>query len=291
MKTKAVIPCLATLAIVVLGFSEVSGFNPATHIYITEHLYPQYAWSVDLSYGSIAPDIDQYVADPDKWKTAYTDTHRDYSDLTASSIGWTQRVFAIAWRSHGEVCGADRYAHFVDPLTGSNEDGGYVILMAEQLQAYLLQYNLDLPDEVAHFAIETAVDLLMQNNVDHGLGHKVLWTSLWRSWEDRNLLTRVLVLRDHRTDFLTLATAELTFRTVIYRYAAALDLPDPSNIAAVAELGAELSEELFGQPATKKDLLAILSAAMIVCQTTYEDAVTDTILLIKADPACHQFCH
>lgn len=286
MKTKAVIPCLAALAIVVLGCSEVQGFNPATHIYITEHVYPRYAWSVDLSYGSIAPDIDQYVADPLNWPTAYTDTHSAYADLTAFSIGWTQRVFAIGWRSHGEVCGADLYAHFVDPGVGLG--GGYVVVMAEQLQEYLLQeYQLDLPDEVAHFAIETAVDLLMQNHVDHGLGQKVLRASLCRSWEDRNLLTRVLVLRDHRTDFLTLATAELTFRTVIDRYAAALALPKPLNIAAVAELGAELSQELFGQPATKEELLAILSAAMEVCRSTYRQAVMDTISRIAADPACH----
>jgi hypothetical protein len=282
MKTKVVIPCLAALAIVVLGFSEVRGFNPATHIYITEHVY-QYAWSVDLAYGSIAPDIDQYVADPSAWPTAYEDTHFNYSDLTAFSIGWTQRIFAIGWRSHGEKCGADLYAHFVDPFTGNDSEGGYVVLMAAELKKYLP----DLPDEVAHFAIETAVDLLMQNNVDHGLGQKVLRASLFRSREDRNLLTRVLVLRDHRTDFLTLATAELTFRTLVAEYAAALSLPKPLNIAAVAALGAELSQELFGQAATKEELLGILSAAMDVCRTTYRPAVMDTISRIAADPTCH----
>ena len=95
------------------------------------------------------------------------------------------------------------------------------------------------------------------------------------------------MLRDHRTDLLTLATAEITFRTVVGRYAAALSLPKPLNIDAVAELGAELSQELFGQSATKEELLAILSAAMDVCSSTYKGAVNETILRIAADPACH----
>jgi hypothetical protein len=149
------------------------------------------------------------------------------------------------------------------------------------------QFFPNLPDEVAHFAVETAVDLLMRNNVDHGLGLKVLRASLFRSWEDRNLLTRVLVLRNHKTDFLTLATAELTFRTVVDRYAAALALPEPLNIDAVAELGAELSQELFGQAATKEELLGILWAAMDVCSSNYESAVMHTISQIAADTECH----
>jgi hypothetical protein len=270
---------------VVLGFSEVQAFNPATHIYITEHIYPQYAWSVDLAYGSIAPDIDQYVADPTKWETAYEDTHQTYSDLTPFAIGLTQRLFAIGWRSHGEKCGADRYAHFEDP--GIGLPGGYVTVMSGALNDLLTDNGLPpLPEEVAHFAIETAVDLLMQNNVDRSLARKILRASLFRSWEDRNLLTRVLVLRDHQTDFLTLATAELTFRTIVQRYAAALGLPYPLNISAVAALGAELSQELFGQQATKEELLAILQAAMQVCRETYGPAVMNTMHRIAADPAC-----
>ena len=282
MKTKILILCLAAMAIVVLGFSEGQAFNPATHIYITEHLYPQYAWSIDLAYGSIAPDIDQYVADPAKWPMAYVDTHQTYSDLTQSGIGLTQKLFAVGWRSHGEICGADLYAHFIDPFTGNDGDAGYVTVMAAALQGLIP----GLPEEVAHFAIETAVDLQMRNNVDHSLGQKVLRASLFRSWEDRNLLTRVLVLRDHRTDLLTLVTTELTFRTIVQRYAAALALPYPLNINAVAALGAELSQELFGQPATKEQLLVILQAAMEVCRTTYGPAVMQTIHRIATDPAC-----
>jgi hypothetical protein len=285
MKAKLLISCLAVMAIMVLGFSEVQAFNPATHIYITEHVYPYLAWSIDLAYGSIAPDIDQYVPDPGKWLTAYKDTHQDYSDLTQSAMGLTQKLFAIGWRSHGEICGADLYAHIIDPFTGNDGDAGYVTAMAAELKRRIP----GLPDDVAHFAVEAAVDLLMRNCVDHSLGQKVLRASLFRSWEDRNLLTRVLVMQnpnDH-PDFLTLATAELTFRSIVQRYAAALALPNPLNVDAVASLGAQLSQELFGQSATKEQLLVILAAAIGVCESTYRDAVTDTILRIKGDPACH----
>lgn len=287
MKTKLLSLCLSVLAIVVFEFSEVQAFNPATHIYITEHVYPQYAWSIDLAYGSIAPDIDQYVADPTKWETAYEDTHQDYSDLTQSAIGLTQKLFAVGWRSHGEICGADLYAHFVDPFTGKKKVGGYVTSMSSVLMEVLEQAGFPVPEDVAHFAVEAAVDLLMRNNVDQSLGQKVLRASLFRSWEDRNLLTRVLVLREDQTDFLTLATAELTFRTIIEQYAAALALPSPDNVEAVAALGAELSQELFGQPATKEELLGILTAAMDVCGDTYGPAVMHTIYRIATDKACH----
>ncbi len=281
MKTKMFFSFLVLLAIVVLGISEGQAFSPATHIYITEHTYPDYAWSINLAYGSIAPDIDQYVSDPSAWPTAYIDTHQTYSNLLPSAIGLTQKLFAVGIRSHGEICGADLYAHFKDPELGLN--GGYVPVMAAALQGFIPT----LSDGVAHFAIETAVDLLMRNNVDRSLGQKVFYASLFRSWEDRNLLTRVLVLRDHRTDFLTLATAELTFRTLVQRYGLALALPYPLNINAVAGLGAELSQELFGQPATKEQLLDILMAAMSVCQETYGLAVMNTIHQISIDPACH----
>lgn len=285
MKTKRLVLCLAVMAMMVLGFSEAHAFNPATHVYISEHLYPRYAWSIDLAYGAIAPDIDQYVSDPARWPTAYEDTHLNYSNLRPWAIGSTQKVFALGWHSHGEQCGADRYAHLMDPYTG--RPGGYVIFMSGVLNNSLISLGLSpLPEDVAHFAIETAVDLLMQNNVDRSLALKVLRASLFRSWEDRNLLTRVLVLRDRRTDFLTLATSELTFRTIVDRYASALALPEPLNIQAAADLGAQLSQELFGLPATKEELLQILHLALALCEGTYESAIINTISRIAADPAC-----
>lgn len=94
------------------------------------------------------------------------------------------------------------------------------------------------------------------------------------------------MLRDRRTDFLTLATAELSFRAIVQRYAAALALPNPLNISAIASLGAELSQELFGQAATKEELLGILWAAMAVCKDTYGHAVMKTIHHIAVDRAC-----
>lgn len=285
MKKDFLIPCLMSLAIAVLGASEIQAFSSATHIYITDRVYPRYAWSLDLAYGSIAPDIDLYLADPNKWETAYEDTHQTYSDLTLFAVGLTQKLFAVGWRSHGEVCGADLYAHFVDPL--DEGDTGYVLAMVKALNEFLVaQGQAPLPDLIAHFAVEMAVDLLLQNYVDRSLGDKLLKATLYRSWLDRNLLTRVLVLDDHRTDFLTLALGELRFRTIIERYAEALSLPYPQNIDAVAALGAELSQALFGFPANKEQLMGILGAAMYVCADTYLQAVTNTIHFIATDHTC-----
>ena len=54
-------------------------------------------------------------------------------------------------------------------------------------------------------------------------------------------------------------------------------LPYPTNVTAVAGLCAELSQELFGQSATKEELLGILWAAMAVCQDRYGLAIMETI--------------
>jgi len=198
-----------------MGATFVQDFNSATHIYIAERVFPNWFNKIDLFYGSIAPDLALYVANPEKWPTAFGDTHYNYIDLRRYAWSSAQRAFAVGWLTHNEIWGADFYAHGLFP-----DYNGYVNQKAKELKKIAKEkLEIDLDTEFAHFAIEVAIDLLLKWNDDSKLGEKLLEANLLRSWEDRNLLVRVLVWKERRTDWITLALRELTFRNLVGRYA------------------------------------------------------------------------
>ena len=110
----------------------VRAFNPAAHIYIAERVFEGCGDKIDLFYGSIAPDLAMYVANPDtSWPDAFTDTHEQFRDLRGYAFGATQKAFAKGWWTHNQISGADYYAHINDPL--SLGPYGYVVNKASAL--------------------------------------------------------------------------------------------------------------------------------------------------------------
>jgi hypothetical protein len=175
---------------IILGLSIAHAFNSATHLYIAQRVFQ--VQDIDLYYGSIAPDLALY-ADPGKWPTSFEDTHYNYIDLRSYALGFTQKAFALGWLTHNEAWGADYYAHRVNPL-GNNTcvtQGYYQGYVIEK--ACLLAGRTGIDPEFAHYAVETAIDLLLRSNDDPQLGKKLLNANLFRSWVDRNLLAKVLV--------------------------------------------------------------------------------------------------
>lgn len=262
------------LAVVTLTLAPTlaPAFNPATHIYIADQLFPESAHKVDLYYGSTAPDIANSVTNEEHWPTAFRDTHYRFKDLRRCAIGPTQMAFANGWLTHNEKWGADYYAHKVSP---DGTKPGYVIQKAGLL---LEEFGLDtdLTLGFAHFAIEVAIDLLLKNE-DPQLGGKLLTANLLRSWQDRNLMVRVLVWKYNRTDWLTLATAELTFRDLVGRYAWALSLPYPWDRIALVQLGTQLAQELYGIDASFGEVWQILGAAIDLCEEDYNDMIESVV--------------
>jgi hypothetical protein len=63
MKTRWLVPGLAA-APTLFAASEARAFGSATLVSIGERVFPQCAWSADFACGSIATDIEPYVADP-----------------------------------------------------------------------------------------------------------------------------------------------------------------------------------------------------------------------------------
>lgn len=230
-------------------------FNPAAHLYIADRVYPFALDKIDLYYCSTAPDLSMYVDPPENWTDGFMDTH--YT-ATLPFTWWkpVQRACAKGWQTHNEIWGADHYAHGTYP----NYDG-YVILQAEALATQFPILH-DPPDfELAHFAIEVAIDLLLIENDDHYLGQKLVAAALLRSPEDLNLMAKAFV-SGNNPNLQTLSAAESTFRNLIITYAKALSLPDPFRMMALGEFGYQISQGLIS-PA---EVQVILRAAMDLCE-------------------------
>ncbi|MGD9350875.1 MAG: hypothetical protein PVF71_14525 [Desulfobacterales bacterium] len=259
-------------------------FNPLAHIYIAEHACPNCGPKVDYYYGSIAPDIALYVADPAAWPASFEDTHEDEDYIDPSDFAWgsTQEAFAQGWLTHGQnsdLPGADYFAHiqYTRNPPGDPSSPGYVIEKADELSNV---YSGIIDIDFAHYVIEATIDLLLKGD-DPTLPGKLFFANLFRSWQDRSLLMRVYVWRwsQRRTDWLTLATAELTFRQLVNRYAMALMMPAPMDAQALAELGAELASELFGLDGITAEMLLdeILPAATSICENDYQNPIMEAI--------------
>jgi len=119
--------------------------------------------------------------------------------------------------------------------------------------------------------------LLLRNNDDPKLGKKLLNAILFRSWIDCYLLAKGLFWEEKRTDWQTLATAELTFRNLVSRYAIALALPSPYNEKAFAKLGAQLALELYEIDISQEEVLNILETAITLCEGDYKEAINYAI--------------
>jgi hypothetical protein len=234
MKKLLVVSTFLTV-LVLLSFLPVTAnaFNSAAHIYIAEAVVGEH--SIDFYYGSIAPDLSMYASDPKTSEALFEYTHYDYIDLRQWAWSSKQKAFARGWFTHNEgtSCGADHWAHIENPIPPANtktyvepdKPDGYVIEKACELQKQLRSQGVTIPDEFAHYAIETAIDLLIRNNLDHSIGQKLFNASLLRSWEDRNLVISAIGWKYRAT----IASAELTFRNLVNKYAIALSLPDPLN--------------------------------------------------------------
>ena len=259
---------IGILLSIIIGLTPafVLAFSQATHLYIADHVFEDSESKNDLYYGSIAPDIDFFVKHPEKWPTAFEDTHYNFVDLRSFAPTPSQRAFADGWFTHNErdPWVADHYAH-IDPA--------YVITKAEKLTG--------IPLDFAHLAIEAAVDVLLKDNEDAQLGKKLLKALRHHSSKDRSLLTYVFVKNQERTNRPTLILAETNFREIMVQYAKALSLPDPKNKKAIAKWGSMVARRLYRMKVPSEMLLNVLEDAIDLCKDDYKGAVEAVIEGIK----------
>ena len=253
--------CFAILSIALMP-SFVQAFGQATHVYIVDHVFQDADHKNDLYYGSVGPDMQFAVRHPEKWPTAFEDTHYNFVDLRSFATSPEQTDFADGWYTHNEKdsWGADHYAH-IDPA--------YVINKAKELTS--------LPLDFAHLAIEVAVDVLLKDNDDPQLGRKLLDALQHHSSKDRTLLIHVFVSTEKKTDRLTFISAELSFHQMMVQYARALSLPDPDNKEALARWGVMLARQLYHMTISSDLLLKDLNDAIDLVKGDYKETV-DTVI-------------
>ena len=247
------------------------GFNPLAHLEIAQRAFSKVPDPLNRDYGAIASDLAHlavFVAQPSRWPDGSEDTHYTFSDLRPYSWSRTERSFALGWLAHNEYWGADFVGH-----REFNGEPGYVTQ-----RAWLLANAVGIDENLAHLAIETAVDVLLKR--DHpDLVQRLLQADLYRSPEDHSLLTRILVWRNRQTDWWTLTSTELEFRCLVGWYAVALSQPEPQDLQALADLAVRLGELWLGTTADPTEIIGILQAAMELCED-YEsalDAAVDSI--------------
>lgn len=136
--------------------------------------------------------------------------------------------------------------------------------------------------ELAHFAIEVAIDLLLVDEKDPDLGNKLLKAVLFRSPADFNLMAKVFLDREDNggTDLETLSSAESTFRNLAIRYGFALTLPERLRMGILGELGGEIAKEM-GIEIDSATVQKILKAAIELCKGDYYLTVQSAIEGLK----------
>lgn len=283
MKKLVRLGVLLVITAAALGPSPSQAFNSAAHVYIAEQVAPKvfpFTFDkTDLYYGSIAPDISSYVTSPGIWANGFCETHYGFTRLTYPWWNLIQKAFAQGWQIHNEKYpwGADYWAHgtcSVCPTTCNYN--GYVNQKALVL-IEAVQPSLNGHFELAHFAIEVAIDLLLVDNKDHTLGEKLLGAALFRSPEDLKLLTKTFVgLPTGGTTLATLSSAESTFRNLVINYATALTLPEPLRMGVLGQLGVQVAQGM-GVIIESDDVQMILQAALGLCRNDYYEPVQEAI--------------
>jgi hypothetical protein len=147
---------------------------------------------------------------------------------------------------------------------------------------YLSSLISGLNNDLAHFAVETAIDLLLVENDDPYLGEKLLGAALLRSQADVDLLIKTFV-GSGATDVQTLTAAESFFRELVINYGSALSLPQPLRMWALGELGAQVAGQM-GLIITPAQVQAILQIAVDICKDDYKGPIETAIKKIRSHP-------
>ncbi len=291
MKKLFTLGTLLVLGVTALGPSQGQAFNSATHIYIAERVFPFAFDKINLNYGSIAPDLSSYVVGAGEWPNGFCDTHYKFIEIPDGWWNLTQRAFPKGWKTHNEIWGADFYAHgtcecFEKCLEMKCNYKGYVPTQAERLANVFSSFGNNILKEnpdLAHFAIEVAIDLLLVRYHDPSLGLKLFWAAKYRSQEDLNLMVKTFAT-DDEPNAQTLEAAENTFRGLVIDYARVLALPDPLRMVALGELGSQVAEST-GVNIDPVAVRWILRVAVYLCQDSdYMEVIQSAIEGIRTSP-------
>jgi hypothetical protein len=243
--------------------------------------FPSNHLLLQVIYGATAPDLAWGAGEPlsSALGAATHDSPGCFEPWRlARPSSKAERFFAGAWVSHNQEWGADHYAHMEYPLPSATSEPrpGYVVD-----RAGLLAASEGVPEEIAHYYIETAVDPL----VDQQVPELSLGSMLARASYQRDSRLPSLLAKSYRdvpgASGIVVRLLEAEFRASLAAYGETLALPTGPDDAAFAA-GMAL---LYGM--TLQESASCLAAAKALCQDPeahYADAIYATIDLVAAAP-------
>jgi len=288
------------------------GWGSATHAYIAGQLSDK-PGSTNLQeiYGALLPDVFNVMLGEPYQDDLWTQTHDQFMKLIESAASQRDKALAYGFASHNEAWGADRTAH-ISSITHPN--AGYVTgkrdelvaILEPQVKLFLMFSGVpnasevvkDMLPMIADSAIETAVDLLVCESQDPGLGERLVLAA-----RGRGLSAPILLNKGYAADFAATAgvteavatslivETETEFRRQMELYGTALAQEDPMD--SLAQQAAELARLLLAAEQglvvdIPADLMKqILEEAIDVVKDDYAAELTATIARVRQELQSH----
>jgi hypothetical protein len=292
--------------------ASLYGFGSATHAYIAREAGDkQGPASLQEIYGAVLPDVFNLAFGDPCQARLWTQTHYEFMKLVEKAESKADKALAYGFASHNELWGADQTAHI---SSTTHPESGYVIGKRDELAAILEpQVRLFLlfsgvPDAdtvvdevlptVAESAIETAIDLLVAQNEDPGIGERLALAARTRGWSAPILLSKAYATDVAAAEGITEAVAaplimaaESEFQRQIEAYGTALS--QDNAIDALSEQGAELARLLLAAEYgiivdIPVDLMkGIVTTAIDMVKDDYAAELAATITRVRQELASH----
>jgi hypothetical protein len=309
MKTQAIQKLSVTVVVMSLFFAltmgHAYGWGSATHAYIDDHLGKKGpVKNLNEIYGAMAPDVFNFLfSNMDMMKYLYTVTHYqgvgyadDYLNVWENSHNFLSKATAFGFVSHNGNFGADLTAHHHSLLF--NEDHGYVIIKAAELNGFLdlTQYGFsqEVVDELCHDLIEFALDIMITQK-NKGLAAKLSTAAMLRTPEFPLILVKSYADGlaeqnfpgiDHPAAIKLILKTENEFRKSMISYGQALMQDQDTAINLIAQHLVDLAKAFLGElPAQDSVFLELakagLSLSMQICSPDFYIELDRTIHFVS----------
>jgi hypothetical protein len=251
--------CLATLILP----STASSWGSATHAYIMKQLARNQAAPLAI-YGAMAPDIFNVIVDSEDYGFLGKETHRHFMKVYFPSLREKMGSFALGFMSHNEVWGADYTAHIRYWRTRTGYVAAKSIFLGKKiqpaLQAFLEEVGIPNASAWANFAapllshplLETAIDLLVQQELDPFIGTDVIAAS-----QERPQSVPGILVKAYRKDLMKelgftaqqaedlIRDTEAEFRAMMMDYGEIISWERTPAVEELARQGALLAQRYF----------------------------------------------
>lgn len=296
-----------------LAPAEGFPWGAATHAYFAREL-GQGRLNDQEIYGALAPDLFNLDIDSPDYVFFVTQTHRHLAKLKREARSQGLDGFAFGFVSHNERWGADRKAH----RNRRNGQPNYVLSKSRLLggelrssvQTLLEEAGVPLAflwadrvsNELSHTLVEMAIDLMIKQNEEPGIGLELL-----RSAQDRPVsiqgllvasygkpLARYMAISEEDAGEI-ITEAETEFQQLMIQYGESLVQEESEACRRLADQGAGLMRGLLESatgkevPVTVEFIADSLTQAMHLVEKDYAMEIASTLTYLKHHPSLSMY--